>query len=111
MPPNNAGCGSRYLFVSGITDPSTLDYASYLNGEEEVVLPVTTSGGRGGPSTTGPPAMRKLAPPDALRRIAPGEAVLIYRDLPPARLQLRTWFDDPWLLALVTRGRAVPSDP
>src|SRR5664280_1565611 len=87
------------LFLSGISDPSTLDYASHLVGEEEVLLPSTTHGGRGGASTTRSPSMRRLAPPDALRRIAPGEGVLVYGDLPPARLRLRTWFDDPWLLA------------
>jgi type IV secretion system protein VirD4 len=87
------------LFLSGISDPSTLDYASHLVGEEEVLLPSTTHGGRGGVSTTRSPSMRRLAPPDALRRIAPGEGVLVYGDLPPARLRLRTWFDDPWLLA------------
>jgi type IV secretion system protein VirD4 len=92
------------LFLSGISDPATLDYASHLIGDEEVHLPATTSGGRSGPSTTRSPATRRLAPPDALRRIAPGHAVLVYRDLPPVRLTLRTWFDDPWL-----RGRVSPA--
>ena len=87
------------LFLSGISDPATLDYASHLIGDEEIVLPVTTRGGKGGPSTTGSPSVRRLAPPDALRRIAPGDGVLVYGDLPPARLRLRTWFDDPRLLA------------
>ncbi len=65
------------LFLSGISDPSTLDYASHLIGDEEVRLPATTLGGRGGPSTTRSPSTRRLAPPDALRRIAPGEGVLL----------------------------------
>ncbi len=30
------------LFLSGISDPSTLDYASHLIGDEEVLLPTTT---------------------------------------------------------------------
>ena len=78
------------LFLSGISDPSTLDYASHLIGEEEVLLPAVTHGGRGmAPSTTYSPSVRRLAPPDALRRIAPGEGVLVYGDLPPARLHLR----------------------
>jgi type IV secretion system protein VirD4 len=95
------------LFLSGISDPSTLDYASHLVGEEERHLPATTSGGRSGPSTTRSPALRRLAPPDALRRTPPGTAVLVYGELPPARLGLRAWFDDPWLTA---RARATP-DP
>ena len=85
------------LFLSGISDPSTLDYASHLIGDEEVLLPATTRGARTGPSTTRSPATRRLAPPDALRRIAPGHAVLVYGDLPPVRLRLRPWFADPVL--------------
>jgi type IV secretion system protein VirD4 len=92
------------LFLSGISDPSTLDYASHLIGEEEVLLPATTLGGRSGPSTTRSPSVRRLAPPDALRRTAPGEGVLVYGDLPPARLRLRTWFSHPGLQARATTG-------
>jgi type IV secretion system protein VirD4 len=83
------------LFLAGLSDPATLDYASHLIGDEELVLPATTRGGAGGPSTTHSPTVRRLAPPDALRRIRPGEGVLVYGGLPPARLHLRTWFDDP----------------
>jgi type IV secretion system protein VirD4 len=83
------------LFLSGISDPSTLDYASHLIGDEEVLLPATTQGGRSGPSTTRSPTTRRLAPPEALRRIAQGQGVLLYADLPPARLRLRPWFADP----------------
>ena len=60
------------LFLSGISDPSTLDYASHLIGEEEVTLPAVTHGGLGGSSTTHSPSVRRLAPPDAIRRTAPG---------------------------------------
>jgi type IV secretion system protein VirD4 len=95
------------LFLSGISDPSTLDYASHLVGDEERDLPATTSGGRSGPSTTRSPTLRRLAPPDALRRTPPGAAVLVYRHLPPARLTLRTWFDDPWLAARASGGGGV----
>jgi type IV secretion system protein VirD4 len=84
------------LFLSGISDPSTLDYASHLIGEEEIVLPSVTLAGRGsngGPSTTHSQSVRRLAAPDVLRRTPPGEAVLLYGDLPPARLRLRTRFE------------------
>jgi type IV secretion system protein VirD4 len=89
------------VFLSGISDPSTLDYASHLIGDEEVLLPAFTSGGQGGPTTTRSPSSRRLAPPQALRRIPPGEGVLVYGGLPPAWLRLRTFFDDP-----VLAGRA-----
>ncbi|HEY1988397.1 MAG TPA: type IV secretory system conjugative DNA transfer family protein [Acidimicrobiales bacterium] len=89
------------VFLSGISDPSTLDYATHLIGDEEVLLPAYTSGGPGGPTTTRSPSSRRLAPPQALRRIPPGEGVLVYGGLPPAWLRLRTFFDDP-----VLAGRA-----
>jgi type IV secretion system protein VirD4 len=85
------------VFLSGISDPSTLDHASHLIGDEELHLPATTSGGQGGPTTTRSPTTRRLAPPDALRRIAPGQGVLVYGGLPPARIVLRSWFEDPLL--------------
>jgi type IV secretion system protein VirD4 len=93
------------LFLSGIADPATLDYASHLIGEEDVQVTATTAGGRSGASSTRSPTRRRLAPPDALRRTPPGRAVLVYRDLPPAQLALRTWFDDPWLRRRVVRHR------
>jgi type IV secretion system protein VirD4 len=96
------------LFLSGISDPSTLDYASHLIGDEEPHLAATTAGGRGGASTTRSPTVRRLAPPDALRRTPPGSGVLVYRDLPPARVTLRTWYDDPWLRARATSGTGPP---
>jgi type IV secretion system protein VirD4 len=95
------------LFLSGISDPATLDYASHLIGDEELHVPVTTRGGHGGLSTTFSPSTRRLAPPDEIRRIPPGEGVLVYGDLPPARLRLRPWFDDPRLSAM-TAAHAPP---
>jgi type IV secretion system protein VirD4 len=92
------------VFLSGISDPSTLDHASHLIGDEELHLPATTLGGEGGPTTTRSPSTRRLAPPDALRRIAPGEGVLVYGGLPPARIALRSWFEDP---RLAERGALV----
>jgi type IV secretion system protein VirD4 len=92
------------LFLSGISDPPTLDYASNLIGDEEVLSPAVTEGGRSGPSTTRTPTARRLAPPDALRRVPTGEGVLVYGRLPPARVRLRTWFDDPWLSERVRPG-------
>ena len=95
------------LFLSGISDPSTLDYASQLIGDEEVMVPTVTDGGRSGPSTSRSPSVRRLAPPDGLRRIPPGEGVLVYGDRHPAKVRLRTWFDDPWMSG---RARIPPGD-
>ena len=59
--------------------------------------------------TTRTPTTRRLAPPDALRRVPPGSGTLVYGDLPPVRLRLRTWFDDPWLRARAVSPVPVPS--
>ncbi len=91
------------LFLSGISDPQTLDYASQLVGDEEVRLPATTSGGASGTSTTRTPVTRRLVTGGGVRRITPGHALLVYGGLPPAHLALRPWMHDPVLRA---RGRA-----
>jgi type IV secretion system protein VirD4 len=80
------------LFLPGIADPDTLEYASRLIGDEEASHPSVTrdpTGGRSTTSTTGP---RRLLPPEELRCLKRGRAVLVYGTLPPARLQLRPWW-------------------
>jgi type IV secretion system protein VirD4 len=85
------------LFLPGIADPGTLDFASHLAGEREVTVPSTSVGSRGERTLTTSTQVRRLLPADALRRVAPGQAVLLYGSLPPARLRLRPWFTDPEL--------------
>lgn len=89
------------LFLPGIADPATLDFASHLAGEREVAVPSTSIGSRGERTVTTSPQVRRLLPADALRRLAPGRAVLLYGSLPPARLRLRPWFADPELMGTV----------
>jgi type IV secretion system protein VirD4 len=76
------------LFLPGIADPDTLEYASRLIGDEEVAQPSVTRDGRGARSTTSAPIARRLLPPDQLRCLSRGSAVLVYGTLPPARLRL-----------------------
>jgi type IV secretion system protein VirD4 len=82
------------LFLPGIADPDTLEYASRLVGDEEVTLPSVTRDPKGGRSTTSTSSARRLLPPEDLRCLHRGEAVLIYGTLPPARLRLRPWWVD-----------------
>lgn len=89
------------LFLSGISDPGTLDHASHLVGDEELYIPSVTRGTGGALSTTTAQTARRLLPPDALRRMPSGSGVLVYGALPPARLSLRPWWQDP---SLATRG-------
>ncbi len=79
------------LFLPGIADPDTLDYASRLVGDEEASQPSVTRDPAGRRSTTSTTGARRLLPPEELRCLPRGQAVLIYGTLPPARLQLRAW--------------------
>ena len=85
------------LFLSGIAEPSTLEHASGLVGEEEVSVGSLTRDGRGGRSTTTSTHRRRLLPPEALRQLPRGTGVLIYGERPPVRLRLVPWWQDPGL--------------
>ncbi len=85
------------LFLPGIADPGTLDFASHLAGDQELATPSVTHGARGERTVTTSPQVRRLLPPDTLRRLPKGSAVLLYGALPPARVRLRPWFSDPEL--------------
>lgn len=96
------------VFLSGTADPRTLDHASNLVGDEELLIPSVSRDSMGGRTTTSSPAQRRLLPPEALRCLPSGTGVLVYGSLPPVRLALRPWFDDP---ALAARARRAPSTP
>ena len=80
------------LFLPGIADPDTLEYASRLVGDEEVTLPSVTRDPRGARSTTSTTSSRRLLRPEELRCLSRGQAVLVYGTMPPVRLQLRPWW-------------------
>jgi len=80
------------LFLPGIADPDTLEYASRLVGDQEIHQPSVTRDPRGGRSTTSTSGTRRLLPPEELRCLGRGQAVLIYGALPPARLRLLPWW-------------------
>ena len=80
------------LFLSGISDARTLDYLGRALGEEEVGYESRTLGEHGSASRTSGTRTRRLAPADAVRGVPPGEAILVYGHLPPARLRLRPWY-------------------
>jgi type IV secretion system protein VirD4 len=90
------------VFLSGTSDPRTLDHASHLVGEEELLVPSVTTDPSGARSVTTSTVHRRLLPPEALRRLPGGSGVLVYGSLPPVRLALRPWFED---AVLATRGR------
>ena len=88
------------LFLPGIADPDTLDYASRLVGDEEITLPTVTREHNGRRSTTSTRTPRRLLPPEELRCLPRGQAVLVYGTLPPVRVRLRPW----WATTRTTRA-------
>lgn len=79
---------------AGTSDPETLEYVSRVLGDEEIRQVSATAGQEGHASTTESTTFRSLAPPHLLRQAESGSGVLIYGNLPPARLALRPWFRD-----------------
>jgi type IV secretion system protein VirD4 len=96
------------VILSGIADPRTLEYVAGLLGDEEVRQVASTRGAEGRRSTTESTAYRTLAPAHVLREMNPGQGVLVYGHLPPARISMRPWFKDPQLQR-VARRRKVES--
>lgn len=83
------------LLLSGVCDLTTLELMSGLVGETLVREETLTTDLRDGRRTrSNASALRRLAPVDLLRAVAPGEGVLVYGHLPPARLALRPWYTD-----------------
>jgi type IV secretion system protein VirD4 len=85
------------VILSGIADPRTLHYVAGLLGDEEVRQVASTKGAEGRRSTTESVAYRTIAPAHILREMRPGQGVLVYGHLPPARIAMRPWFKDPQL--------------
>jgi type IV secretion system protein VirD4 len=93
------------MLLPGVADLDTLRYFSGLAGEEEIPDTTRTRGAGGENRTTGR-RRRPLIAPEALRQLEPGEALLLYGRIPPARLRLRMWFHDRRLRALARDGEA-----
>ena len=80
------------LFLPGIADPDTLEYASRLIGDSESTRPSVTRDPTGRRSTTSTTGTRRLLAPEELRCLPRGQAVLIYGSLPPVRVLLRPFW-------------------
>jgi len=92
------------VVLSGIADPRTLEYVAALLGDEEVRHVAATKGAEGRRSTTESVIYRTLAPAHVLREMKPGEGVLVYGHLPPAKIAMRPWFKDPRLRRAANSG-------
>jgi len=99
------------LFLPGIADPGTLDFASHLAGDQDLATPSVTLGARGERTVTTSLQVRRLLAPDTLRRLQKGRAVLLYGAMPPALVRLRPWFADPELAQRGGLGRSPGESP
>jgi type IV secretion system protein VirD4 len=82
------------LIGSGISDPETLTWASRVIGAGAFDQRSETAGERGRRSTTQGETYRDLAPAGVLREGFLNNAVLVYGNLPPAKIRLRPWFQE-----------------
>ena len=85
------------LVLAGVGDLETLDYVSRLAGDEDIEQTSVTTDRGGRRSKTAAARSRRLLAPEALRQLRQGEGVLLYGNLPPARLRLRPWFKNRFL--------------
>lgn len=91
------------IFASGLSDTATLEYLATLIGDTRTLdtsWSVDLATGRRNVSIN--PALRRLGPPDLLRRLPTNDALLLYANLAPARLQLRPWWTERNLAQLAT---------
>jgi type IV secretion system protein VirD4 len=87
---------------NGISDVETLTYLSRLIGVGEFgQRSISTSRGeRGRRSQTEGDTYRELAPGHLVRQRRAGSAILVYRNLPAAMIELRPWFEEEGLRRL-----------
>ncbi len=92
------------VVLSGISDPTTLEYVTKICGEEEVNQNSVTRSGQGERSTTESKNTRSIASAGFLRRMRPGEGLVVYGHLSPAKVRLRPWFQDKKLRSRAEQG-------
>ena len=80
------------LLLPAVSDMDTLDLASRLIGDEEVGRDSHTTDSSGRRSSTTAVNWRRLLPPESACRLDDGQAVLVYGNLPPTKVQLRPWY-------------------
>lgn len=96
--------GTKVIF-SGVSDATTLDYASRLVGDEEVSQRSASADLTSGHRTIFESTTRvRLLPGDVLRQAARFQGLLIHGTLPPAHLVARRYYDERRLRALSGDG-------
>lgn len=87
-------------FGVGIADPETLGFISRVAGVAEFEQLTRNTGGQGRRSQAEGETYRDLAPANVVRERKLATALLLYHNLPLAKIDLRPWFEDQGLLDL-----------
>ncbi|WP_370617685.1 type IV secretory system conjugative DNA transfer family protein [Mumia sp. Pv 4-285] len=82
------------ILLAGVGDIETLRYFSDLLGQTRVRLGGEQTGPDGKRSRSHSEQRESLAPLHLLQQLPDGEAVVLYQNLPPARVKLRRWYAD-----------------
>jgi len=87
------GAATIKLLLGGLAEADELDRLSRLCGQRDVPVrsSTTTTGGRGAPAATTSLRRQPVLDVAALRALPTGQALLLYRNLPPALIRLRFW--------------------
>jgi type IV secretory pathway TraG/TraD family ATPase VirD4 len=80
------------VFLSGLADVGALELGSRLIGDQAVTETNYATDPTGRVSAAQATSYRPLVPLEELRRLRPGEGIVIYGHLRPARIQVRPHF-------------------
>jgi type IV secretion system protein VirD4 len=98
------------VLLPGVGDVETLRSFSDLLGQTRVSLRSSATGPDGRRSRSQAEQREALAPVHTLQQLPDGQAILLYQNLPPARIKLRRWFADRDLRRLAGHGVPATSD-
>ncbi|RYU14796.1 type IV secretory system conjugative DNA transfer family protein [Nocardioides iriomotensis] len=82
------------MLLPGVGDVETLRYFSDLLGQTAVAVTSHQTGPDGRRSSAQSEHHEPLAPIHRLQQLPRGQALLLYENLPPAKVRLRFWFKD-----------------
>ena len=80
------------VFLSGLADVGALELGSKLIGDRQVIETNYSTDYYGRVSTSQSTTYRPLVPVEELRRLRPGEGIVLYGHLRPAKLRVRPHF-------------------
>jgi type IV secretion system protein VirD4 len=101
------------MLLPGVADLDTLRYWADLMGQTRTHIHGTTTGADGRRSRSSSEHADQLAPLHRLQQLPDGHAVLLYQNLPPARVRLLPWYTDKRFrhLTKATHGEGPSSRP